>query len=412
MSKSTPYIDLQAEIRRRKYPEHYWIRWFAQATPLSIDLDNIDRCLKQNPCPEDRAALLWLRGEVQAILAAKRKPKPKQQLALDLGPCLAPFFAHTPPRPYCTNDLKSGLKVRPLPWAVAYRYLQANGKGMVWTLIQDVDRDIAATATAPEWTLGGPEADAVVLNPENGHGHLFWYLKAGVTTTSAARLGPMRYLAAIEDGLRRAVGGDVGYAGLITKNPVHKDWRVVERHGKLWTLDELGAGLDLSPANAKKWVPASLEEAYGTGRNVGIFTEARLWAYRAIRDYWAPDGHSRWHEAVLEHVEALNRRLRAPLPYSEVRSISKSIAKWTWQHITPQEFRAMVERTHTPELQARRGRMATNQSDAGVASGEARRVAKEGLRATARLMRAQGVTYERIAETIGVSTYTAWNWCR
>ncbi len=415
MSKPTPYADLQAEIRRRKYPAAYWIHWFARATPLSIDLDNIDRCLKQNPCPEDRAALLWLRGEVLAILARCRKEKPKpKQMNLDLGPCLAPFFAHAPPKPYCTDRLDAGLKVRPLAQAVAYRYLQANGSGMVWTLVQDVDRDIAEVSTAQRWNLAGPEPDAVVLNSANGYGHLFWYLAAGVTTTSAARLGPMRYLAAVEDGLCRAVGGDVGYAGLITKNPLHKDWQVIERHGKLWTLDELAAGLDLSPANARRWAPASIEEAYGTGRNVGLFTEARFWAYSAIRDYWAPDGFPRWLEAVLGHVEALNRRLRAPLPYSETKAIAKSIAKWTWQRLTPQGRQDLIERTHTPEQQRRRGRKATNQLEiaslGGKASGEARRAAREGLRATARLMAAAGQSTRQIGAVLGVNQSTVVRW--
>ena len=418
MTKPTPYADLQAEIRRRKYPEHYWINWFAKATPLSVDLDNIDRCLRQDPCPEDRDALLWLRGEVLAILAKRRKSKPPaapEQLKLDLGPSLAPLFAHAPPKPYCTDCLDAGLKVRPLVQAITYRYLQANGPGMVWTLIQDVDRDIAEAARAETWNLDGPEPDAVVLNAANGHGHLFWYLKAGVTTTSAARQAPMRFLAAIEDGLCRAVGGDVGYAGLITKNPLHKDWQVIERHGKLWTLDELAADLDLTPANAKRWNP-SIEEAHGIGRNVGLFTEARFWAYKAIRDYWAPNGYSRWLEAVLGHVEALNGRFPAPLPYSEVKAIAKSIAKWTWQRITPIGLRELIEETHTPEKQRERGKRATNQLEiaglGGKASGEARRAAREDLRATARLMRAQGMTQRQIATALGVTCRSVSSWLR
>ncbi|WP_235713544.1 replication initiation protein, partial [Aeromonas caviae] len=34
----------------------------------------------------------------------------------------------------------------------------------------------------------------------------------------------MRYLAAIEHVLAHRLGADVGYVGLITKNPVHSDW--------------------------------------------------------------------------------------------------------------------------------------------------------------------------------------------
>jgi Primase C terminal 1 (PriCT-1)./Replicase family. len=251
----------------------------------------------------------------------------------------------------------------------------------------------------------------------------------------------LRYLAAVERGLCRAVGGDVGYAGLITKNPLHHDWHVIERHWRLWTLDELAADLDLSPANARKWTPEP-GEAHGTGRNVSLFHETRHWAYKAIREYWAPNGLSRWSEAVTERVEALNGRFPAPLPYSEVKSVAKSISGWTWRRFTPQGLQDLIGRTHTPEIQAKRGRkgglaatnqseagkLATNQSEAGrlgglvagnqleiaglggKASGEARRAAREDLRATARLMAASGQSTRHIGAALGVDQSTVVRW--
>jgi hypothetical protein len=47
-----------------------------------------------------------------------------------------------------------------------------------------------------------------------------------------------------------------------------------------------------------------------------------------------------WNDAVYDHVEALNGQFMVPLPVSEVKSISKSIANWTYKHFTPQAFRA------------------------------------------------------------------------
>ena len=49
-------------------------------------------------------------------------------------------------------------------------------------------------------------------------------------------------------------------------------------------------------------------------------------------------------------------------------STAKSVAKWTWQNLTPGGFRDYVERTHTPEIQAKRGKVG------GVRSGEVRRI--------------------------------------
>jgi hypothetical protein len=416
-----------AIYRRYPGPTHaaMWVRILASGDPeVALTIDNVDRYLRQNPSPEDRAALNWLRDEIFALIRerkakrdakakvkpqAKDQPQTAEQMTLDFGPCLKPFFDHAPHRPYCTNNLAEGLQVRPFRKALAYRYLQANSPAQVWTIVIDIDRDIAAQASGQDWTLGGPEANAIALNSENGHGHALIYLAAGVTRTSAGRLAPLRYLAAIERGLCFAYGGDPAYSGLITKNPISKAWQTVERHGKLWTLDEIAAALDLSAANAKTFTPEP-GEAYGSGRNVSLFHETRFWAYKAIRDFWAPNGFPQWHEAVLGHVEALNGQFSAPLPYSEIKSISKSIAGWTWKRMTPLGLRELIAQTHTSELQRERGRKATNQAEAGRASGSARWQAKEAQRVTARLMRAAGHSYRAIGEALGVSLRTVHYW--
>jgi len=220
----------------------------------------------------------------------------------------------------------------------------------------------------------------------------------------------MEYLAAIERAYTVALGADAGYAKLVTKNPCSQRWRVWEIHGNLYTLDELAAWVDLTPHSS----PLDASQAYGTGRNVTLFHETRHWAYKAIRDYWAPGGLDQWQRAVLGRLEALNAQFQNPLPHSEIKAMAKSIAKWTWRKITPQGLRELIERTHTPEQQRERGRKATNQAEiaplGGKASGEARRAAREELRATARLLRAQGMAHQAIGEALGVSLRTVYYW--
>jgi hypothetical protein len=63
------------------------------------------------------------------------------------------------------------------------------------------------------------------------------------------------------------------------------------------------------------------------------------WAYKEVREYWSPDYKSKWQNAVVSHTEALNAQFIEPLPYSEVKSISKSIANFVIRHFSPEKFR-------------------------------------------------------------------------
>ncbi|HIF9287191.1 TPA: primase C-terminal domain-containing protein [Photobacterium damselae] len=73
----------------------------------------------------------------------------------------------------------------------------------------------------------------------------------------------------------------------------------------------------------------------------------RKWAYKTIREYWKPNYQEAWFTAVLARCEAVNLNYVQPMQPNEVRSIAKSIAKWTMAHFTPQQF---------SESQARKGR--------------------------------------------------------
>jgi hypothetical protein len=320
------------------------------------------------------------------------------------------FVDHLPARPYCTNDLTAGLQIRPKATALQRVYLQPNGPGMVWAMVYDVDRRVVDPhRLAPVWEDAGmPEPNFATINRTNGRGHLVYMLEAGVCKTSAAKLKPLRYAAAVQKAMCTALGADPGYAGLVTKNPLHNRWQTWEIHGQGFTLGELAEYLDLNAANAKEYRVTG--EIHGLGRNVTMFDDGREWAYSAIRDFWAPNGLSRWSVAVLERLEAINGLFLNPLPFAEVKATAKSISKWTYTHITPDGLQDLIERTHRPEKQAERGRKATNQANAGIASGEVRRLSREQERATARLMRAQGMTQQAIAAKLGVSQPTICDW--
>ncbi|MFL9598634.1 replication initiation protein, partial [Aeromonas veronii] len=90
-----------------------------------------------------------------------------------------------------------------------------------------------------------------------------------------------RYLAAIEHVLANRMGADIGYAGLITKNPVHGDWWTIWHHSEVFSLDYLA---EFCPdAELAAYSRRSRKEVGGLGRNVTVFDNVREWAYSAVR---------------------------------------------------------------------------------------------------------------------------------
>jgi hypothetical protein len=243
--------------------------------------------------------------------------------------------------------LKSGTVIRSRETAVRKKYIQINHPAFVRYLIFDVDREFATF----RWELEGlPHPGWAVANKENGFAHLVYPLKSPVCRTDAARTKPLRLLAAIESGYRDRLEADPGYAGLLTKNPLHDFWGLTVFNGsKVYDMAFLADWIDLSKKPEKKI------EFSGLGRNCTLFDTVRHWAYGAVKDYWGPNGAEKWQKAVLDCCHK-NNTFPVSLPESEIRATAKSIASWTWKRITPAGKHDLVRRTHSTEIQSRRGK--------------------------------------------------------
>ena len=212
--------------------------------------------------------------------------------------------------------------------------------------------------------VGLPQPSWVTLNPHTRSGHIAYALAAPVCLTDSARRKPINLLARIEQGLVDVLGGDVGYAGRVTKNPVHR------QHMPLWGeetalygLQELAQALgDVGalpgPSRTGKALTAS-----SVGRNVALFHLTRQWAYRARLRY---DDASEWEQTV--HAFAVNKNLtaiaeeftRGPLSEVEVLHLARSIARWTWRNITPELTTQRRKAWTAPEHQQRRAQRAAD----------------------------------------------------
>lgn len=266
--------------------------------------------------------------------------------------CQLDLFApeRWPKRPYCTDDLERGLRIRSLRQALTKPYIQANPPNLrVWS-IHDVDRPGAAIA----WESAGlPPPSWAAANRVNAHAHLVWGLSAPVLVDGlGARDAPMRYLAAIESYMREKLQADPGYTGLITKNPAHPLWRVLRGPRVAYELHELAEWLP----DLEKHRPYRRPEEVGLGRNVLIFDQTRHWAYRAVRQYWGGGlrGWNAWLSICNYKALEYNGNLLYPLNEREVWHIAKSVAKWVWRRFTPQALAELIKNTHTSEVQQAR----------------------------------------------------------
>ena len=300
-------------------------------------------------------------------------------------------------RPYCTDDPTTGVRIRPQATALQRSHIQVNTPALRWRLVFDIDRPGAifaaqdANVAAPNW-FGE--------NPRNGHAHAGYELEIPIVTSEAGRAAPVRYAAAVEYAYRRALGADVGYSGLICKNPLHERWRTHVHRTEPYDLGELADWVDLPT----KLTPKRAEET-NLGRNNTLFDNMRAWAYRNVRSFerraeWALECHAKAGE--------LNT-FDTPLHFSEVLHVARSVEKWAWT-----KFDVAASDKRFSELQAHRGKQnsAEIQAEKGRASGKARAAASEDKRASARLMRSNGMTQAAIAAELGVHVNTVANWLK
>ena len=219
--------------------------------------------------------------------------------------------------------------------ALAHPYLEAQATGVLQSLvITDVD-----TSDADELPglLGLPVPSYTALNPGTGAGHICYALGCPVCLTDAGRRRPVNLLARIEAGMRDVLGGDVGYTGYITKNPLHSD------HLTLWGpqtavygLRELAGALDGLGALPRYDNRAAIRSS-NIGRNVDLFDFVRRWSYSRRGDYtdaaeWEGVVQAYAWDRNLVDIERLYPH-RGPLNLPEVTHLSRSIARWTWRNI-------------------------------------------------------------------------------
>lgn len=323
-------------------------------------------------------------------MVVEEEQKPPTQLEL--------FVENLPRKPYCSDE-KGALQIRSKATAITRKYIQHNQPAMVHWLVYDYDRAGALDHIAQNWL---PVPNFVATNPANGNSHLFYRLADPVCKSDNARQKPLHLLAKIDHVLTGLLEADVGYQGFISKNVLNKFWDVQEVNLQAWNLADFLEFFDL-PARLPKRA-----EVQGLGRNCTMFEKCRQWAYRQVLGYRLAGNRKGFCDAVLTHCESINNGFPSPLNFSEVRSTAKSISSWTWKHYTgsgsmsDEQWAKHIADTHTPELQAKRGK----------ASGTARRAKTAHKQAQAIEMAKTGLKQGAIAIALEVNQGTVSRWLK
>lgn len=262
------------------------------------------------------------------------------------------FQDSLPRKPYCTDELSSGLHIRAKDQAARARYVQHNEPNSMLWLAFDIDRP-----TYPEeaYDLGLPLPNVWVQNPVNCHAHLLYSLSVPVHLNPDSSPKAQRFAAAVDVAMTLKLEADAGYAGLICKNPLHKHWNTIALNDDSYDLSYLADFLNLDFAkDTRKNLPA-----IGLGRNVTLFDRTREWTYKEVRK-WRESDFNAFYNAVMCKAIAYND-FSSPLALSEVTATAKSIAKWTWKQDGRAKAQFIVRQSYKGKL-------------GGIASGKSRRV--------------------------------------
>ena len=240
------------------------------------------------------------------------------------------FRNRLPTYGYATNDLTYGVRFLPREDAIEKSIIQPNWRHSIGWLPYDIDSESARF----DWGDSScPPPNLLILNPENGHGHLLYGLKAPVHAYPHARDKPLRYLAAIDRAMTIELNADPGYAKLLAKNPLNPKWETLVPRVELYDLEELASWVDLE--KLKDYSKEQPETGYS--RNITMFDRLRAWAYSARRRYYSHEGQA-FRDATREHALTINVEFEQPLPHAEVRAIARSVLKWVEKNMSDQGF--------------------------------------------------------------------------
>ena len=234
-----------------------------------------------------------------------------------------------------TDDFNNGVYRNPKEKALLKKYIGFNNRSFINGFVFDVDHEYGAIA----WDLADlPKPNIIIQNTRNGHAHLLYALKNPVLKTDSARIKPLKLASIVQCGFIERLDADKAYADILIKNPLNEaEWRTTWAVNETYDLTYLSEFVPevLTTKNIK-----SKSEIYGLGRNVNLFEDLRIIAYKEVLKYKANKTYNDFYLDMFSKATILNdySNNNNPLTYCEIKQINTSICKWTWRNFTAERF--------------------------------------------------------------------------
>lgn len=237
-----------------------------------------------------------------------------------------------PLKPYATNDLEFGLTIQNKNKALDMLYLQVNHPLYLHTMIFDLDKENCFYEFENAHL---PIPSFITKSPESGRCHYGYMLNAPISSTEKSRQKPVKFARAVYFNMATRLGADLSYAGLITKNPMNSHWSPFWSGADLYELNDLADCFDDLEDPKKR---ENTEFAFG--RNVEIFDTQRKWAYKNVLKYKNESSFDAFYKELLLKCETFNSfaNYNNLLPYKELVSTAKSIAKFCWKEFSNEKL--------------------------------------------------------------------------
>jgi hypothetical protein len=214
-------------------------------------------------------------------------------------------------------------------WHPPAKFIQANPAGRLDRIVIDIDvqdavRHIQTVTLDDE---AAPTPNLIVVNKATTHAQAHYLLAAPVPTTDAARRKPVEYAAKVQHALTLAYGGDEFYSNYVCRSPLSPAHDVIYNQAEGYELRALAESLGpLMATERKKGAPVS-----GLGRNCSLFDQLRHWAYANRERFTVREEFVR---AVGDMAKLQNMAFAEPMLDSEVASVARSVASWTWRNLS------------------------------------------------------------------------------